>query len=80
MLDGKSFPSPECGSPPRICHQSGLFLVFINTLADLVTNDSSIALFADDCLFYRKIDRNRGDLNPFKETSTESWIGQRIGR
>jgi len=65
---------PQAGVPQGSCLSPTLFLVFINSLAESISDGSSVSLFADDCLIYRKIDRNNEGLR-----ALQSDVNRAIG-
>jgi len=56
-IDGESSPKAhvESGVPQGTVLGPSLLLLFINDLPDVVSVGTTVRLFADDCLVYRKI-------------------------
>jgi hypothetical protein len=59
VLDGsKSKSAPVLsGGPQGSVLVPLLFLLYINNLPNYIKNNSTVRLFADDCVLYRKINR-----------------------
>jgi hypothetical protein len=57
VVDGKgsSWVHVDSGVPQGTVLGPLLFLLFINDLPECISNESTVRLFADDCIMYRKI-------------------------